>query len=260
MQALRGTISGAAAACVAVTAALVIASAPAASSRQDGRLLVTSAAARRYAGALERTNVAWPRREAVSPETSRPRARCSLSAPVRSRPLRAAGSAWSSRPATRPSLGRASALSEGGSSEALPGSFRRSSRQEPRPRWPVRPASTAFGRPYAQIQTAVSGEEVGVALAAAWHEKGFTGKGVKVAVIDGGFKGVADRQASGDLPANVVTQDFCGGQLLGEEDHGTAVAEIVHEMAPTRSCTSRVSALKSTSPRPRRGQRARESP
>ena len=39
-------------------------------------------------------------------------------------------------------------------------------------------------------------------------------------------------QASGDLPANVVTQDFCGGQLLGEEDHGTAVAEIVHEMAP----------------------------
>ena len=53
-----------------------------------------------------------------------------------------------------------------------------------------------------------------------------------MAVIDGGFKGLADRQASGDLPANVVTQDFCGGQLLGEEDHGTAVAEIVHEMAP----------------------------
>jgi len=53
-----------------------------------------------------------------------------------------------------------------------------------------------------------------------------------VAVLDGGFKGLAERQASGDLPANVVTQDFCGGQLLGEEDHGTAVAEIVHEMAP----------------------------
>ena len=53
-----------------------------------------------------------------------------------------------------------------------------------------------------------------------------------MAVIDGGFKGLADRQASGDLPANVVTQDFCGGQLLGAEDHGTAVAEIVHEMAP----------------------------
>ena len=86
--------------------------------------------------------------------------------------------------------------------------------------------------PYAQIQTAVGGEQVGVTLAAAWQEKGFTGKGVKVAVIDGGFKGLAERQASGDLPANVVTQDFCGGELLGEEDHGTAVAEIVHEMAP----------------------------
>src|SRR6188472_1120164 len=66
MQALRRTISGTVAACVAVTASLVIASAPAASSRQDGRLLVTSAAAQRYAGAVERTNVAWPRRESVS--------------------------------------------------------------------------------------------------------------------------------------------------------------------------------------------------
>ena len=66
MQALRGTISGAAAACVAVSAALVLASAPAASSHQDGRLLVTSAAARRYTGVVERTTVTWPRRAAMS--------------------------------------------------------------------------------------------------------------------------------------------------------------------------------------------------
>src|SRR5262245_6754672 len=79
---------------------------------------------------------------------------------------------------------------------------------------------------------AVAGEEVGASLAAAWHAKGFTGKSVKIEIIDAGFKGLGDRQAAGDLPANVVTQDFCGGQFGADEDHGTAVAEIVHEMAP----------------------------
>ena len=85
---------------------------------------------------------------------------------------------------------------------------------------------------YAHIEHAVGGEAVGATLAAAWHAEGFTGKGVKVAVIDGGFTGLAERQADGDLPANVVTQDFCGGKLATESEHGTAVAEIVHEMAP----------------------------
>lgn len=86
--------------------------------------------------------------------------------------------------------------------------------------------------PYSRIDHAVSGEAVAATLAAAWHAKGFTGKGVKVAVIDGGFYGLAERQAAGDLPANVETQDLCGGGLTTAEDHGTAVAEIVHEMAP----------------------------
>ena len=86
--------------------------------------------------------------------------------------------------------------------------------------------------PFARFDHAVSGEEVAATLAAAWHEEGFTGNGVKVAVIDGGFEGLAERQAEGELPANVVTQDFCGGELATSTDHGTAVAEIVHEMAP----------------------------
>jgi subtilisin family serine protease len=86
--------------------------------------------------------------------------------------------------------------------------------------------------PYAPVEHAVGGEEVAATLAAAWHAKGLTGKGVKVAVIDGGFRGLAERQASGDLPVDVVTQDFCGGELATADDHGTAVAEIVHEMAP----------------------------
>jgi subtilisin family serine protease len=85
---------------------------------------------------------------------------------------------------------------------------------------------------YAHIEHAVGGEAVGATLAAAWHAEGFTGRGVKVAIIDGGFTGLAERQAAGELPANAVTQDFCGGKLASESEHGTAVAEIVHEMAP----------------------------
>jgi subtilisin family serine protease len=91
---------------------------------------------------------------------------------------------------------------------------------------------TSVQAPPTLVEYAVSGEEAAASLAAAWHAKGFTGKGIKVAVIDGGFAGLAERQASGDLPANVVTADFCGGGINGPDDHGTAVAEIVHEMAP----------------------------
>jgi subtilisin family serine protease len=95
-----------------------------------------------------------------------------------------------------------------------------------------RPSIDRVRAPFTRIEHAVNGEEVSATLASAWHAKGFTGKGVKVAIIDGGFRGLAERQAAGDLPANVVTQDLCGGQLATAEDHGTAVAEIVHEMAP----------------------------
>ena len=86
--------------------------------------------------------------------------------------------------------------------------------------------------PYAHVEHAVAGEEVAASLSSAWHAKGFTGEGVKIAVIDGGFRGLSERQAAGELPANVVTSDFCGGNFATEDDHGTAVAEIVHETAP----------------------------
>lgn len=231
MQALRRTISGTVAACVAVTASLVIASAPAASSRQDGRLLVTSAAARRYAGAVERTNVAWPRRESVSG---------SITAKGAMLAVRPASVATASSGRVRVIIETSNPALARESVRAVGGRIERSAAGLVQAIVTPRAETALAGKagvdrvrpPYAQIQTAVGGEQVGVTLAAAWHEKGFTGKGIKVAVLDGGFKGLAERQASGDLPANVVTQDFCGGQLLGEEDHGTAVAEIVHEMAP----------------------------
>jgi subtilisin family serine protease len=81
-------------------------------------------------------------------------------------------------------------------------------------------------------EEAVNGEEVAASLASSWQAKGITGKGVKIAIIDGGFGGLADRQASGDIPANVTTADYCGGRFSTATIHGTAVTEIVHEMAP----------------------------
>jgi subtilisin family serine protease len=72
----------------------------------------------------------------------------------------------------------------------------------------------------------------------AWQLQGHRGKGIKVGVIDGSFADYPARQAAGDLPASVTTADFCSGNILTPADdgaHGTAVAEIVYDMAPEAS-------------------------
>ena len=78
----------------------------------------------------------------------------------------------------------------------------------------------------------------GVALSGAdvWHNAGIDGTGVKVAVIDVGFAGYSSLLGTA-LPASVTTDDRCDGNLAtpvadGGTDHGTAVAELVHQMAP----------------------------
>ncbi|MFN0072186.1 MAG: S8 family serine peptidase [Chloroflexota bacterium] len=86
--------------------------------------------------------------------------------------------------------------------------------------------------PLRPVSHSVLGEEVPSTGAMAWQINAVNGAGVKVAIIDLGFAGLSARQAAGDLPNTVVTQDFCAGGFDGPEDHGTAVAEIVHEMAP----------------------------
>lgn len=80
--------------------------------------------------------------------------------------------------------------------------------------------------------TAIS-EGVHVTGADAWQAAGLTGKGVKVGIIDFGFRGYTRFLAG----ANVTTRSFRSDGLLAtpndpEEYHGTACAEIVHEMAP----------------------------
>ena len=66
-------------------------------------------------------------------------------------------------------------------------------------------------------------------LVRAWSE--LSGAGVKVGVISDGVDSMSDSQSSGDLPANVEIDP----NLPGEGDEGTALLEIVHDLAPGAS-------------------------
>lgn len=78
-------------------------------------------------------------------------------------------------------------------------------------------------------------EALAVINGPAWHAAGQKGAGVKVGVIDGGFQGYTTLLGT-DLPAAVVARNFVDGegdaQVDGTTAHGTACAEIVHDIAP----------------------------
>jgi subtilisin family serine protease len=84
--------------------------------------------------------------------------------------------------------------------------------------------------PYRRVPL-VTGQGVALINADDWHAAGFTGSGVKVAILDLGFAGYAGLLGS-ELPASVITHSCSGDVTGGGEPHGTAVAEIVHEVAP----------------------------
>lgn len=81
-------------------------------------------------------------------------------------------------------------------------------------------------------------DAVNIVNASAWHSNNYKGQGVKVAIIDGGFTGYTSLLGS-DLPASVVAMNFVDfesqSQVDGSSAHGTACAEIVHDMAPEAS-------------------------
>jgi len=78
----------------------------------------------------------------------------------------------------------------------------------------------------------VESEGVSIQGAADLQALGSTGQGVKVAVIDLGFKNLSTAQAAGEVPTSVVTVDYTGSGIQTTTKHGTAVAEIIHDMAP----------------------------
>ena len=96
-----------------------------------------------------------------------------------------------------------------------------------------RVSGIAFIRPpYTPYAMATSSQGVAAIGAHAFHASGFDGSGVKIAVIDLGFAGLSQAQANGDLPYSVQKNDLTGTGLTAGITHGTAVAEIVHDVAP----------------------------
>lgn len=88
------------------------------------------------------------------------------------------------------------------------------------------------------IPQAIESEGVGLTGASLYHSEGYAGAGVKVAVIDKGFAGLSSAISEGELPNTVVKIDCTGANCIPTtfssetSYHGTAVAEIVHDMAP----------------------------
>jgi len=88
-------------------------------------------------------------------------------------------------------------------------------------------------RPYRLTPLAVS-EGVVATGAALFHANRFKGQGVKIAIIDVGFSGLTHSINKKEISKESIihTRDFTGEGLETGSNHGTAVAEIIHEMAP----------------------------
>ena len=85
---------------------------------------------------------------------------------------------------------------------------------------------------------AVVSEGVERIKAQVYSNRGFTGRGIKVGVIDLGFVGVPSLQNQGELPT-LSHRDFTGEGIFQQgrlsesaRVHGAACAEIVHDIAP----------------------------
>ncbi|MFI9380089.1 ricin-type beta-trefoil lectin domain protein [Kutzneria sp. NPDC052558] len=93
------------------------------------------------------------------------------------------------------------------------------------------PSVKDIRRPERAIPMAVTSEGVAASGADQWIAAGKKGAGVKVGVLDVGFTGLEDAQQAGELPAVASNMDGCRDTAKLEQ-HGTAVAEVVHDMAP----------------------------
>lgn len=86
--------------------------------------------------------------------------------------------------------------------------------------------------PYKPFPMGTPSEGTAAIGADAFHASGIRGNGSKVAIIDLGFSGLTSAQARGDLPYSAVQYDLTGTGLTTGITHGTAVAEIVYDIAP----------------------------
>ena len=93
-----------------------------------------------------------------------------------------------------------------------------------------RPGPSSLPPPAERPEQSFAGVAVLVG-ADVWHEAGFSGRGVRVAVIDVGFSGY--EEAFADAASPVRARSFrADGSLDGGSGHGLRAASIVHELAP----------------------------
>lgn len=124
--------------------------------------------------------------------------------------------------------------------------------------WPHRIEVVAADPPPALAQAAdlasmdggLGAAELDPAGVRLWHMMGFRGHGVKIGIIDVGFGGHRTLLGSA-LPAQVIARTFVDGESDGDlnlgSSHGTAVAEIVHRMAPDAElCLAKVATITDT--------------
>ena len=93
---------------------------------------------------------------------------------------------------------------------------------------------TSVAPPARAVDLGVVNEGVHASGADTWQGSGCSGNcgaGVKVGIVDGGFTNLAAEVTLGNLPGGtVVNGNHCAN--VNDTQHGTAVAEIVHQMAP----------------------------
>jgi len=94
------------------------------------------------------------------------------------------------------------------------------------------PSSVNVRLPYPYQALAVTSQGVEIMGAEDMQLLAYDGAGVKVGVIDLGFANYTNAQTSGDLPVGLSIVDYTGTGV-GGTNHGTSVAEIVHDMAPS---------------------------
>jgi subtilisin family serine protease len=89
------------------------------------------------------------------------------------------------------------------------------------------------------IPADLQSEGVNLTSASSYHSSGYDGSGVNVAVIDVGFLGLSSAISNNELPNNVEKIDCTvypcvsnSPSLETYSHHGTAVAEIIYDMAP----------------------------
>ena len=90
-----------------------------------------------------------------------------------------------------------------------------------------------------QSQSQVAGDGPDVHGSPAWNQAGYTGTGIKVGIIDFGFKGFSDLMGS-EVPATVQARCYYSTRSYSQDledctdfsNHGTRVAESVIDIAP----------------------------